>query len=394
MREAFKTFRCFYKETQDLVAKCNRIIEDWQSQGYTLTLRQLYYQLIGLDWFPENRRWTQIPGTNRYKRDPNGTKNAQPNYDWLGETISNARLAGLVDWDAIEDRTRVLRGVSHWSNPEEIIQGAANSYRIDKWANQPNRIEVWVEKDALIGVLEKACRELDVSWFSTRGYGSQTALYDASKRLLGHRDGGQEPIIIHLADHDPSGIDMSRDIFDRLEMFTKPYGLEDLQVHRIALNMTQVEEYDLPPSPAKEADSRHQDYQSKFGDDSWELDALKPSTITDLIKEAVLSHREEDTWDEDVAQEEHERKHLQKASNRWHEVNSLVEKETKPPKLGKRWRKLTAEETTHLPWFTEVWNSFTRKWTTVSSNGSHAVEGRHYRVRKDKKKRSSKNTKK
>jgi hypothetical protein len=85
-------------------------------------------------------------------------------------------------------------------------------------------------------------------------------------------------IIFHLGDHDPSGIDMSRDISDRLKMFNA-----SVKVERIALNMKQIKKYNPPPSPAKTTDSRYQNYIDEYGFDSWELDALSPDIIENLI---------------------------------------------------------------------------------------------------------------
>lgn len=378
MKEAFKHFRCFYGKTIELIAKCNAIIADFQAQGYTLTLRQLYYQLVGLALIPNHVR----------------------EYDKLGEAVSNARLAGLIDWDAIEDRTRGVRGVPHWEKPNDIIQGAAHSYRIDKWQRQPKRIEVWVEKDALVGVLEKACRPLDVKWFSCRGYTSQTALYDASKRLLQHFANGQEPVVIHLGDHDPSGIDMTRDIFERLEMFLAPYGYAgQLEVNRIALNMNQVDEHHLPENPAKESDSRFKAYQERFGDSSWELDALNPKVIDDLITETILQYRDQSQWDEDEAKETGERDGLAKASARWAEVVKLLEKPQKPPKIGKGWRKLKPAEIeawkshrwdlTPKAMDTEVWNGV--EWKLIPTDHQ---EGASYRTKVLKKAKKARKPKK
>lgn len=335
MKEQFKHFR-FQGKTLSMINSANDIIEDLMEKGYFLTLRQLYYQLVARDLFPDDRTWSWTGSA--WVRDPRGTKNAQPNYKWLGNIINEARLHGLIDWDAIEDRTRSLEGVTHWKSPEEIIASCACNYKIDKWAPdfQSYRIEVWVEKDALVGVLAKACRQLDVDYFSCRGYTSQTALYDASKRFLEYDRRGQTPVIIHLGDHDPSGMDMTRDVFDRVQMFCEKRGVE-VNVERIALNMDQVRQYDPPPNPAKETDKRYESYREEFGEDSWELDALDPQVIDELITETVLSYRDQALWEEAMALEEEQRLKLQGAKDRWAEVTKLLT--MKPGCLDKKKRK-------------------------------------------------------
>lgn len=190
---AYKSIN-FRGATLDLIATCDQILKDYQAQGYDVTLRQLYYQLVSADLIP----------------------NKQKEYDRLGSIINDARLAGLIDWRSIVDRTRSLKGLAHWTSPEEILDAVSAQYRIDKWRDQRHRIEVWIEKDALAGVFQRVCNELDVPFFSCRGYTSQSEMWSAAQRLQSYMDNGQEPVILHFGDHDPSGIDMSRDIFDRL----------------------------------------------------------------------------------------------------------------------------------------------------------------------------------
>lgn len=299
MKEQFQTFR-FKPDTLAMIKRATDIIEDLQGQGYTLTLRQLYYQLVARDIIA----------------------NKQTEYKRLGSILNDARLAGLVDWDAIEDRTRNLRGLSHWEEPSDIIDSAAASFRIDKWADQKFYVEVWVEKDALVGVLEKACDELDIKYFSCRGYTSQSELYVAGKRLAYYsRRQQRTPVVIHLGDHDPSGIDMTRDINERLDMFAG----RSVKVERIALNRDQIDQYDPPPNPAKITDSRFAGYEAIHGDESWELDALDPSVIDNLIKDTVKVYRDNKKWKAAVEREEDERAKLKKIAENYDDVAAYVQ---------------------------------------------------------------------
>lgn len=301
MREGFIPFNP-HPKTMGLIHLANEIIDQLATMGYSLTLRQLYYQLVARDVI----------------------RNKQTEYKRLGKIINEARLAGLVDWDAIEDRTRNLRGVTHYVDPTDVLGFAAGSFRLDKWANQEKRVEVWVEKDALVQVLEKACTPLDVDYFSCRGYTSQSEVYGASKRLLRYIEAGQTPVIIHLGDHDPSGIDMTRDIIDRVNMFLAPYWGEEITVERIALNMNQVRQYNPPPNPAKQTDSRYKQYKAKHGVHCWELDALNPQVIDELITKRVLAHRDDDKWAEMEKEEEAHREKLRACTDRWDEVKAVL----------------------------------------------------------------------
>lgn len=232
-----------------------------------------------------------------------GEESLQSSYKNLGNLINDARLAGLVDWHAIEDRTRNLRRRPHWEEPQEIIDAIAHQYHIDYWEGQENYVEVWVEKDALIGIVEQISDKLDVACFSCRGYTSQSELWGAAMRLKRRCDAGQHAVLLHLGDHDPSGKDMSRDIVARLELF----GADDVEFRRLALNLDQIEEFGPPPNPTKLSDSRAQGCIEQFGYECWELDALDPSVISRLIDENVRMYRDEELY-RDVLMRENEEK--------------------------------------------------------------------------------------
>jgi hypothetical protein len=263
----------------------------------------LYYQFVSRDLIPVS--WA----------DKNGILNRPESYNKLGDLISDGRMGGMVDWYAIVDRSRSSYANEHWERPSQVIESGVSTYAIDKWKNQKHYVEVWVEKEALQDVLSQACGPLDVRFFACKGYTSQSAMWEAAQRLLQQKDEGKEVHIIHLGDHDPSGIDMSRDIFERLSLFVGHLDFESEQegvhVHRIALNMDQVRKYNPPPNPAKTTDSRFREYQRKFGDESWELDALEPKLLVDLISQAVKSFRDPKLWDTAVEEQEKGRKTLQ-----------------------------------------------------------------------------------
>lgn len=298
--------RTFASGSLMIIETANEIIVDFLQQGYDLTLRQLYYQFIAQDLFPESWR----------DKLPPHSKNIEKNYDKLGSIINDARLAGLVDWSAIADRTRATKQNSHWENPGQIIDACVDQFQVDKWGGQSVRPEVWIEKDALIGVISDICRKLDVTYFSCRGYNSQSNMWRAGQRMLDYiEDEEQEPMVLHLGDHDPSGIDMTRDIRDRLNLFVGSSGC--VQVDRLALNMDQVDQYNPPPSPAKVSDSRAKDYIQQYGHDSWELDALDPNTISNLISDRVMKLRDETLWQEKVALEEQHKEQLKEMASGW-----------------------------------------------------------------------------
>lgn len=284
----------FRKDSLDLISRVNKIINEYQSKGYSLTLRQVYYQLVARDVIQNNEK--------SYKR--------------LGSLINDGRLAGLIDWFAIEDRTRNLKGNTHWDNPGHIINATTYSLKYNKWEGQDYHVEVWVEKDALVGVVGQTCTDLDVDYFSCRGYVSQSEMWTAAQRLSRvARSENKQPIIIHLGDHDPSGIDMSRDIVERMNLF----GVDPI-FERVALNMNQIEEYEPPPNPAKITDSRADGYIRIHGRSSWELDALQPEVIDKLIKDNVLKYCDQHLFDRVIEREKKDKKILLNVSRNWSEI--------------------------------------------------------------------------
>lgn len=299
MKEKFLEKK-FSTEWLAVVERANAIIAEYQRQGFTLTLRQLYYQFVARALIPNK--------VQEYKR--------------LGAIVNDGRMAGLIDWDAIEDRTRNLRSVASWDDPASIVAACGAQFKLDLWRDQEVVPEVWIEKDALVGVVEPACTELRVPYFACRGYTSQSEQYAASKRLALRARRGQGTLILHLGDHDPSGIDMSRDNADRMTTFLR--GQKGWRLVRIALNMDQVEQYSPPPNPAKATDARFNGYQEKYGDESWELDALEPTVIDRLIREHVEAVIDDGKWGAALAQEEAARETLTKAAGRWDEITDFV----------------------------------------------------------------------
>lgn len=288
-----------------LIGQASKIIKEYMAAGYTLTLRQLYYQFIARGMIDPKTGEPMANVVKSYKR--------------LGDAVSDGRMLGLLDWDAIEDRTRGMERNAHWDSPADGIRSLRSQYRIDMWANQPVRVEVWIEKEALVGVIEPVCRELDLPYLACRGYVSQSEAWRAYRRLQATHEAGQGTIILHFGDHDPSGVDMTRDNRDRLELFMAvaqyrglskaernqieklghDWDVKGIEVRRMALTMDQVEEYDPPPNPAKDTDSRFAKYCDEYGvTESWELDALDPPVIVELIEREVDEIRDHDKWTE------------------------------------------------------------------------------------------------
>lgn len=282
-----------------VVQQANAIISEYIAQGFDLTLRQLYYQFVSRDLIA----------------------NTQREYAKLGSIINDARLGGLIDWDTIVDRTRFVRSQPHWKNGNDIVAVCASQFNLDKWVGQKHRVEVWIEKDALIGVFEGVCQELDVPLFSCRGYTSQSEMWGAAQRLMKYRGSGQAPFILHFGDHDPSGKDMSRDIEDRLSMFTGAA----IKFERLALNMEQIDKYEPPPNPCKVTDSRANGYIAEFGTESWELDALEPAVLAELVRSRINRVVNHDKMQAIIERQNEERATLTLIADNYNDVKSYLD---------------------------------------------------------------------
>lgn len=324
-------------ERRQVMETANVICSEYAAQGLVLTVRQLYYQFVARGLVP----------------------NEQKEYDRLADAVKDARMLGIMDWDYIVDRTRNLTSWKTYKGPEEAVQELASKYHRDMWAPQHQRIEVWVEKDAAIGVIEGVCSVNSVPYFSCRGYTSISEIHEAAQRVRWHIEQGNQVTILHIGDHDPSGLDMSRDIEDRIRQFisrdwaglhmgagrwTRGQINDSMRMHmahargdgeevvvppwrvkRIALSIEQVEMYSPPPNPAKKSDARWQSYFDATGlDESWELDALEPRVLQDLVQDEINFLRDETKWAEEDLRLETEKRTLVGVGNYWNDVATLV----------------------------------------------------------------------
>lgn len=263
--------------TVEMIHLINKVIDNYLRQGFRLSVRQLYYQLVARALI----------------------ENTEQSYKRVAKIINDGRMAGMIDWDAIEDRNRDIEVRSRWGSGSEIVRGCANQFHMDMWQGQDTRVFVIVEKAALAGVLDSVCREYDVPLLAARGYPSVTIVRDLALQHLrpAIRSQGQRVIVIHMGDHDPSGIDMTRDLEERIETFVGSADWHEFgELRRLALNMPQIEELQPPPNPAKTTDSRFREYMQRYGDESWELDALEPALMVQLIRDEIVEHIDSDRW--------------------------------------------------------------------------------------------------
>jgi hypothetical protein len=238
-------------------------------EGYSnaITVRQLYYRLVAL-----------------------GMTNDVSHYKKVVNAMIDARWKGIVEFGAFIDRDRSMYGrtmaepvelQSTIETGKEQVKAWMEAYCLNRWENQPEYIEVWIEKKALQGVFEGPCRDFDVGLAPCKGYPSLTFVNDARYRFNDAIEREQTPVILYFGDFDPSGEDIPRAVAENLSRM----GC-DVLVQRIALNQKQITEMSLPSAPAKVTDTRTRNWN---GEGVVELDAIEPNTLTQMVTEAINS---------------------------------------------------------------------------------------------------------
>jgi len=259
--------------TKELLDCCRAVLADYEQQ---ITVRQLYYRLVA---------GQVIPNTWRdYKR--------------LGGFLTRWRKEGELDPNAFVDLTRKPNKAQIWPDLASFLEAVRNSYRRDPWQTQDGRPEVWLEKEALVTVIDPVCREWGVTLQVCRGYPSVSCLYAAAQRTAR---------ILYFGDFDPSGQDIPRNIRHELE---ETWGAE-VSLDLIALTPEQIAEHNLPPAPAKATDSRTPRFVAQHGVDTVELDALPPDVLSALVRGAIEEEIVDNSaWDLEQKRGESERAKL------------------------------------------------------------------------------------
>ena len=273
-----------HDSTKKLIGQIVSIVDDYQSKGYNMTVRQVYYQLVSRNILP----------------------NSQASYAKTSKVLTMARMDELVEWNCIVDRVRIPVMPNQFESLASFVEAIKDSYRTYRWTDQDHYIEVMVEKEALAGILEPITRKYHVSLLVNKGYSSASAMHDTAQRILRQQvRAKKECHVLYMGDHDPSGIDMVRDIRRRLIMFNAAPSVD-----RIALNYEQIEKYQPPPNPAKISDPRSGRYCAKYGTDSWELDALNPEILVDILEKNIRKYLDINKYNKMIQIEDKEKNAL------------------------------------------------------------------------------------
>jgi len=278
----------WFKNQNELLNEIINILDKYSAQNIILTSRQLYYQLVASDIIP----------------------NSEETYKRVCSFLTDARYAGLIDWNAIEDRGRVPEIHSQWDNISGLIKSAIYSYRLPRWSDQSNYLELYCEKQAMESVLKPIADKYHIYFGCNKGYSSASTMFDLANRLNKQMNNNKDAYILYLGDHDPSGLDMIRDIRERIYEFVDSSNKEMFKVIPLALNMKQIKQYNPPPNPAKIKDPRAEKYLEEFGNSSWELDALEPKVLMDIAENGILELIDIEKYNEWIDREDREKQAL------------------------------------------------------------------------------------
>jgi hypothetical protein len=233
---------------------------------------------------------------------------AENGYSVVQRQTLKMRRHGDLPYDWITDGSRLRLKPRTWSSAAAALENTARMYRRDLWIDQQAHVEVWCEKDAIRGVVYPVTAEYDVPLMISRGFSSDTFLYETAEDI---NDEGNPAAIYNLGDHDPSGVAAWDDIQAKLLRFVSPEIT--LAFQRIAVTREQIAELDLPTRPTKQSDSR----AAKFDGDSVEVDAISSSTLRDLVREAIERNIAQDALRLTRAAERSEREILLRIANGW-----------------------------------------------------------------------------
>jgi hypothetical protein len=234
-------------------------IRDTLERYRPMTVRQVFYQLVSQGVIAKSE--------NEYKQT-------------VIRLLTSMRLEGDIPFGWIADNTRWMRKPRTHSSLKDALRRTAECYRRSLWDNQDVYVEVWLEKEALAGVLYEVTEEWDVPLMVTRGYASLSYLHEAAEAIQAQ---SKPAHLYYFGDYDPSGLDITRAVEGRLREFAPD---ADITFERVAVTVEQIEVWGLPTRPTKSTDSRSKD----FAGESVEVDAIPPEQLRALVADCIERH--------------------------------------------------------------------------------------------------------
>lgn len=278
--------RRFKPEQLQLRDQCLTVIAE---KGRIVSLRELYYGLV----------------------TKNQIENTDDSYDRLGSSVKWFRLAGLIPWELIEDRSRDANVPPTYESADDFMKTVLPAFKLDHWKPQHDYCEIWVEKDALVNVLRPVAQKYQIALVVCRGNISWSEIKEAADRFREARYRHKQLHLFYLTDCDPSGIDMLHEVNNRFAML----DLYDLEVERLALTPAQVQHYGMPPNPIKLKDKKQKAFRLETGlTDGYELDAMPQEDIAELVDQRIAQLIDQGLWQQVLDRETEEAEKLKRGS--------------------------------------------------------------------------------
>lgn len=270
------------RRTRDQVAGIRHFIHEALRADQPMTCRQVFYRLVN--------KGAIFKTEGEYKQT-------------VLRLLKSMRKSHEIPFSWIVDNTRWMRKPTTFSSYQQMLKHTAETYRRAVWDSQQAYCEIWLEKDALSGVLYEETSAWDVPLMVCKGYPSISFLASAAEEIQNQAEQGKETFLYYFGDHDPSGVHISRKVEEDLREFAP-----DASIHfeRVAVTPEQIEEYQLPTRPTKKTDSR----SKKFVGESVEVDAISPSELRRIARECITQHIDQRAYDSLMVAEESERKAL------------------------------------------------------------------------------------
>ena len=268
------------RRTKTAIQNLKQSLVDVVKEIQPATVRQIFYQMVSRGLIEK----TEASYKNTVVR-----------------LLTDLRVEGALPFNWIADNTRWMRKPKTYSSLESAIKRTAEAYRRSVWDEQDVYVEVWLEKDALAGVLWDITAAWDVPLMVTRGYASVSYLYSAAETIITQN---KPTYLYYFGDYDPSGIDIPRNVESRLREFAP-----DAEIHfeRVAVNRQQIEDLNLPTRPTKKTDSRSKGFEGE----SVEVDAIPPDILRELAQDCITQHIDDHQYEVMQEAEQSERKVLE-----------------------------------------------------------------------------------
>ena len=244
-----------------------------------MTVRQVFYRMVSLGVIDKTEM--------EYKQT-------------VGKQLTRMRRDWTIPYEWIADESRWMRKPRSYDSVEDALRQTAQFYRRRLWSETDAYVEVWLEKEALAGVLYAVTAEWDVPLMVTRGYPSLTFLHEAAQTIAAE---GKPTFLYYFGDWDPSGVGIPRKVEQELREFLPDV---DITFERVAVTPEQVEAWGLPTRPTKKTDSRSKNFEG----DSIEVDAIPPARLRQLANDVIDRHVDDRVFQVVAEAEESERELL------------------------------------------------------------------------------------